>query len=221
MKFSPHPAGRPPSPDGEGKRAAIWLVGWSRWIFRFTKKSASLKTLAQWGRGTTRRVGEGLDKPKAFTLIRAKKLNETPEPQAKFLKKGLLEIQPESEVNLFGSRVDENARGGDIDILWPTIHGSCCNKAWGVYSNPRRRPVSGSTKRSTALKSWNRSIHWPPISICPQLYLNWPQKWWNVQTRWQKTSSKPYDSWVNVLIELKLNGIFQKLNGRFALFKLN
>lgn len=37
-----------------------------------------------------------------------------------FIKQNLLAISPQSLVYLFGSRVDESQKGGDIDILWLT-----------------------------------------------------------------------------------------------------
>jgi len=37
-----------------------------------------------------------------------------------FIKASLLEIEPGSKILLFGSRVDDQAKGGDIDILWLT-----------------------------------------------------------------------------------------------------
>jgi hypothetical protein len=37
-----------------------------------------------------------------------------------FIQTGLKEIDPGSEVYLFGSRVNDGAKGGDIDILWLT-----------------------------------------------------------------------------------------------------
>ncbi len=41
-----------------------------------------------------------------------------PQSQANFLKHGLLQLEPTSEVYLFGSRAHTSERGDDIDILW-------------------------------------------------------------------------------------------------------
>ena len=43
-----------------------------------------------------------------------------PQSQANFLRSGLLDLEPTSEVYLFGSRAHTSERGGDIDILWLT-----------------------------------------------------------------------------------------------------
>ena len=43
-----------------------------------------------------------------------------PQSQSDFLKQGLLQLEPTSEVYLFGSRAQTSERGGDIDILWLT-----------------------------------------------------------------------------------------------------
>lgn len=37
-----------------------------------------------------------------------------------FIKTELKTLAPESRVYVFGSRADDNAKGGDIDILWLT-----------------------------------------------------------------------------------------------------
>ncbi len=42
------------------------------------------------------------------------------EKQAVFIKSGLQAIEADSQVYLFGSRADDQQRGGDIDILWLT-----------------------------------------------------------------------------------------------------
>jgi predicted nucleotidyltransferase len=38
----------------------------------------------------------------------------------KYIKTQLKGIEPESQVYIFGSRTDDSAKGGDIDILWLT-----------------------------------------------------------------------------------------------------
>jgi len=38
----------------------------------------------------------------------------------KYIKTQLKGIAPESQVYIFGSRADDSAKGGDIDILWLT-----------------------------------------------------------------------------------------------------
>lgn len=40
--------------------------------------------------------------------------------KTQYIKAELKNISPESEVYVFGSRVDDSVRGGDIDILWLT-----------------------------------------------------------------------------------------------------
>jgi predicted nucleotidyltransferase len=37
-----------------------------------------------------------------------------------YIKSQLKRIEPESQVYIFGSRADDSAKGGDIDILWLT-----------------------------------------------------------------------------------------------------
>lgn len=37
-----------------------------------------------------------------------------------YIKTQLKRIEPESQVYIFGSRADDSAKGGDIDILWLT-----------------------------------------------------------------------------------------------------
>ena len=40
-----------------------------------------------------------------------------PKEQLEFLKKNIIQFAPDAKVYLFGSRVDDHKRGGDIDIL--------------------------------------------------------------------------------------------------------
>lgn len=40
-----------------------------------------------------------------------------PKEQLEFLKKNIIQFAPDAKVYLFGSRVDDRKRGGDIDIL--------------------------------------------------------------------------------------------------------
>lgn len=42
------------------------------------------------------------------------------EQKIQYIKNGLKKLAPESHVYIFGSRADDNAKGGDIDILWLT-----------------------------------------------------------------------------------------------------
>ncbi len=41
-------------------------------------------------------------------------------PKIQYIKAELENIPPESKVYVFGSRADDSAKGGDIDVLWLT-----------------------------------------------------------------------------------------------------